>query len=272
MDYRERIGGLPEAIKAAVSGQQVKMWTAMPGIINTTSLGQDGEITATVRPAIQVKVLAPDGSRSDVELPLLHDVPIVFPRGGKYALTFPITEGDECLVVFSSRCIDNWWQNGGVQPQFEMRLHDLSDGFAIPGPYSQATKIPNVSDKTAQLRTSDGTIFVELDADNQVARVVNGTDISITTDAKNKVIKAVNGGISVTADANANDVTVDGSATARVHATGSVTLDTPTVNITGNLVVKGEIQWGTAGTHASTHRHGTTGTVASATSGPTPGS
>ncbi len=35
--------------------------------------------------------------------------------------------GDEGLLHFSERSIDNWWSRGGVQEQCEMRMLDLSD-------------------------------------------------------------------------------------------------------------------------------------------------
>lgn len=56
-----------------------------------------------------------------MDLPILPDVPVVFPGGGGFALTFPVAAGDECLVVFASRCIDAWWQSGGVGEPMEPR-------------------------------------------------------------------------------------------------------------------------------------------------------
>ena len=43
-----------------------------------------------------------------VELPELIEVPFFMPFGGDYTITFPIKEGDECLIVFSDLCID-WY-------------------------------------------------------------------------------------------------------------------------------------------------------------------
>jgi hypothetical protein len=84
------------------------------------------------------------------------DVPVIFPRGGGCTLTFPVKAGDECLLIFADRCIDFWWQNGGVQKPVDLRMHDLSDAFAIVGPQSQAHKISGISTSAAQLRTDDG--------------------------------------------------------------------------------------------------------------------
>lgn len=136
----------------------------MPGIIQSFNAGA---ITATVQLAIKGVVRAPDGSAQFVNLPLLVDVPVHFPRGGGCTLTFPVAKGDECLVVFAARCIDSWWQSGGVQAPMEPRVHDLSDGFAFVGFFSQATKIGGVSTSSAQLRSNDGATSIDLNPATQ---------------------------------------------------------------------------------------------------------
>ena len=90
-------------------------------------------MTCSAQPAIRARVTAPSGGQQHMPLPLLLDCPVYFPSGGNCTLTFPVKPGDECLVVFASRCIDAWWQSGGVQDQAEMRMHDLSDGFVFVG-------------------------------------------------------------------------------------------------------------------------------------------
>lgn len=169
VDYRELAGDPERALRMLVRSEVAKVWTAMPGIINSF----DGDaITATVRPAIKGIIQQPGGQSVAVELPLLLDVPVVFPRGGGGVLTFPIAQGDECLVVFSSRCIDSWWQSGGVQIPAEMRMHDLSDGFALPGPFSQVQKISGISTNSVQLRSNDGSTYIDLNPTAQTVKIV----------------------------------------------------------------------------------------------------
>lgn len=159
MDRRERLDDPVEAQRAALDGRQAEIWTALPGIFQSF----DPEaLTASVQPAIRGEVTGETGAARAVDMPLLVDVPVVFPHGGGYSLTFPIRQGDECLVVFASRCIDAWWQSGGIQSPAEARMHDLSDGFAIPGPWSQAAKIGGVSASAVQLRSDDGASCVEI--------------------------------------------------------------------------------------------------------------
>lgn len=107
------------------------------------------------------------------DLPQLVDVPVVFPRAGGYVLTMPIKPGDECLVIFGDNCMDAWWQSGGVQNQIDCRRHDLSDGYCIPGPWSQPRTIPNYSTSSAQLRTESGSSYIEL-AGNDINIVAAG--------------------------------------------------------------------------------------------------
>jgi hypothetical protein len=124
-----------------------------------------------------------------VNLPLLINVPIVFPASGGFLLTLPLAAGDEVLVVFASRCIDSWWQSGGVGRPMEARMHDLSDGFAIPGPRSQA-KLPGaaVSTTKAQLRNNAGTVYLQVGT--KFAMKNASTDLKTTL---SDLVAAVNG-------------------------------------------------------------------------------
>ena len=156
-DPRRLMNAPEETMRIALDGRQASIWTAMPGIITAVDFNEN---TCTVQPAIQGQVQDENGDSVFVDLPLLIHVPIVFPRAGGFALTFPLGAGDEVLVIFSSRCIDSWWQLGGVQRPIELRLHDISDGFAIPGPCSQPKKLSNISTTDAQLRSVDGNTYI----------------------------------------------------------------------------------------------------------------
>lgn len=139
--------------------QNIGLRVACPGIIR--SFDPD-EQTVTVQPAIREKRIDPEGTETWVEIPELLDVPVVFPRAGGYCLTLPVRAGDECLVVFGDSCMDAWWQSGGVQNQIDCRRHDLSDGYAILGPWSQPRRVPGYSTNTAQLRNDSGSAYVEI--------------------------------------------------------------------------------------------------------------
>lgn len=161
----------------ALDGRQTTVWTALPGVIVSFDAVKQ---TCVVQPAIQGRNTTKDGVASFVDMPLCLDCPVVFPGGGGVTLTFPVTKGNECLLVFSSRCIDGWWQNGGVQPPLEIRMHDLSDGFALVGVRSQPRKLSGVSTSHAQLRSDDGEAFVDLDPTGHVVKIQATTATTAT--------------------------------------------------------------------------------------------
>jgi phage baseplate assembly protein gpV len=165
----ERVNDSQEALRLVLDGHQAQVWTALPAIIESFDAGA---VTCVAQPAIKAQVRAPDGSTQWADLPLLLDCPVVFPRGGGCTLTFPVAAGDECLVIFASRCIDAWWTAGGIQVQSELRMHDLSDGFALPGPFSQATKISGVSTNSVQLRSNDASTYIDLNPTSQKVKIV----------------------------------------------------------------------------------------------------
>lgn len=131
-------GGESDKFRSLTEKIGSELRVAAPGIIQSYNAATN---TATVQLAIREKVSQMDGTTADTDLPLLLDCPVMMPRGGGYALTFPLVAGDECLVVFADSCIDAWWQSGGVQNQLEKRRHDLSDGIVIPGLWSQPRNI-----------------------------------------------------------------------------------------------------------------------------------
>ena len=167
MDRRERLDDPEESMRMALEDFQSQIWTALPGVVSVVDLDKQ---TVSVQPSIQGSVSSADGSSQSVNLPLLVDVPICWPRAGGFAVTFPVKAGDEVLVVFASRCIDSWWQSGGVGAQAEVRMHDLSDGFAILAPTSQPKVLSDVQTDGVEMRNeardtyiklTDGTIYIK---------------------------------------------------------------------------------------------------------------
>ena len=159
-----------------LDGRQAQMWTALPCLIVSIDLAQ---MTIQAQPTIQGVTYDQNNNATFVNLPILGDVPVVFPSAGGIFLTLPLTVGDEVLVIFSSRCIDAWFQSGGIQMPMEMRMHDLSDGFAIPGPKSLPNVPVSVSSTSAQLRTAAGTSYIEL-TKTGVINLVSPGGINIT--------------------------------------------------------------------------------------------
>lgn len=227
MDVRERQNDLSEALLVALSGLQAQLWTALPGVIQSVNLTAQ---TVTVQPTIQVQFTDPATNLlSWITIPVLVDVPIMYPSGGGFTLTFPILKGDECLILFASRCIDAWWQQGANpgadpgRPQLDLRLHDLSDGFAFVGVRSQPRVLTAISATTTQLRSDDGTTYVEI-AGGKIVNVVAPNGIRLTGPTKItgtlEVTQAATFDSTVTAT---GEGTFNGGHTVSAHTHGGVT-------------------------------------------------
>lgn len=171
-------GGEQQAMKVLSDTIFSMLRVSLPGIIESF---EPIACTCTVQPALKGQTADELGNMKSSPLPLLVDVSVVFPRGGGCTITFPVKAGDECLVVFSDRCIDFWWQSGGVQETVDPRQHDLSDAFAIVGPQSQANVISNISSTTLQMRTDDGAAYIELDPNSHAINLVAPGGVNVTT-------------------------------------------------------------------------------------------
>jgi hypothetical protein len=198
-------GDLTDAILQAQEGAQAALWTAMPARV---------ERFYPERSCVDCQVLVQSvfgderGAERFLDPPLLVDCPVQFPRGGGFALTFPLLPGDEGLVVFASRCIDAWWQSGprpdgGPQPPAELRMHDLSDGFFLAG----ARSLPHVEES------------------------INPTDVELRS------VDPAGPRVSLTSGGSAR---IYGVASALVQSDVAVTVLAPTINLVGNVVVNGE--------------------------------
>ena len=173
MDRRERLeDDINEAVLAALIAHQGQMWTALPGYVTAVNLSKQ---TVDVQTTVQARLQAPDGSITWINIPKLPDVPILFPHGGGFSLTFPVKVGDECLVIFSSRCIDAWWSSGQIGPQNEMRMHDLSDGFALIGPRSAPNVLsPPPNSDGVELRSDDDSAYIRIDSSKNITAHTTG--------------------------------------------------------------------------------------------------
>jgi hypothetical protein len=172
----ERIEDAEHSLLNAFAGLQSSIWTALPAIVRKVNLSAQ---TLEAEPTIQARITKPDQTTEWVTLPLMVDVPILFPSGGGFTLTFPIAVGDECLLVFASRCIDAWWQLGGVQIPPDFRIHDLSDAFALIGPRSQPRVLSSVSSTDVVLRNDSGTTSIAITASGDIS-IVTPTNLNIT--------------------------------------------------------------------------------------------
>ena len=200
MDDRERYGDIETSLRVAIGSALLQTWTALPGIVVSFN---PAKCTAVVQPAIEGTTRDGSGVLAQVSLPLLNDVPVVFPGAGGVTLTLPLAKGDEVELRFQSRCIDQWFAGGGVRRAGSNRKHDLSDAVAYPGLRSLPRALSNISTAVAQLRSDDGATFVSLDPVAKAVEIVASGGIKLVGPV------TVTGTVMATGDISANGTTLE---------------------------------------------------------------
>jgi hypothetical protein len=146
---------ISDAVRAAVLYQINNMHTCLPGRIESYDYTTQ---KASIQPLLN-KVYT---NGDVVKMPILNNVQVMFPRAGGASLTFPVVEGDTCLLVFSERSLDNWREPGGIVSPEDPRKFDLSDAVAIVGlyPFSEISPAQNNEDVLLTYKNSSITIKV----------------------------------------------------------------------------------------------------------------
>lgn len=193
MDRRERVHNPDEALQMAFHAMLAGCYSALPGVVTRVSSDNQNQ-TVDVQPAYKLTNRNEDGSFSTKKMPVVLDCPIVWQGGGGMTLTFPIKPGNECLLVLASRCIDAWWAQGvdaqgNVPDTPDIRLHDLSDGFAMVGVRSRPNGFA-VSNSKVRLQNDDLSCYFEISVAAKAMNIVmpGGVNINgMTIDASGHV-------------------------------------------------------------------------------------
>ena len=143
---QNRTPSLPELLRAAVEDELSDFFVAMPGKVEKYT--DTGDVPkANVKPLLKRAFINQDGSEGLDDLGIVNDVPVIWPRGGGFFFRMPVQVGDNVLLVFMDRSIDEYMFSGGsssVDP-VDFREHDISDAVAIPGFYPFAKPLKNAS-------------------------------------------------------------------------------------------------------------------------------
>lgn len=141
-------------IQHVVSDMLSAVHTAFPGQIDKYDYKT---AKADIKPLIHA--VYPDGT--EMELPIIPNVPIVWPRTSLGSISFPLQRGDGCLVVCSERSIDDWLTSGNEGAPSDPRAFDLNDAIAIPGLYSFADKTRIIGNDKFEIHYKNARITID---------------------------------------------------------------------------------------------------------------
>jgi hypothetical protein len=122
---------LASVLAAALEARLADVHVALPAQVESFDADRR---CVTVQPLIrQATTDTESGERSVERLPVINDVPIVFPGSGAFCVEWPVAKGDTGLLVFSEASIDKWLTRGGDVDPLDDRRFNLSDAIFIPG-------------------------------------------------------------------------------------------------------------------------------------------
>ena len=192
---------LTHKIQSMIDVEMANIGTSIPGYILEWTPPY-----AKVQIGIKSKNLATKDEQP--RAPIVNVIPVF--AGGDFELQFEIKTGDECLIIFSQRCIEQWNQTGGVAVMGKDNVLSMTDAYCIVG-LKSVKKRESVSYVNNGIRLfSKDNYYVWLKNDNSVE--IKATDVDVTC----------------------NNLTADASTNAEIKA--------PTIKLDGNVTITQNLQ------------------------------
>lgn len=126
------MSSLTEAIDAGLSSLNKELRVALPARVESYDADKQ---KASLQPLLLDFYEDERGARKTERLPVVSDVPVLFPSGGGAFVTFPVATGDTGLLLCADRSLDVWLNRGGEVDPNDTRCHHLTDAVFLPGLY-----------------------------------------------------------------------------------------------------------------------------------------
>lgn len=135
---------LAEVIRKAISGELQDVHIALPGQVVRWDATKN---LADVQVMVKHPLWDDDNNRTYEDLGVLLGVPVIFPRGGGYVMTWPLVAGDSGQLVFHSTPIGEWRTSGQSSSPADASRHSIGWPTFTPGLFPD-TNPPNAGDAT----------------------------------------------------------------------------------------------------------------------------
>lgn len=88
----------------------------------------------SVQPSLKRGYQDETGARQSTIPPIISNVPVHYPSGGTFSITWPLAQGDKGWVIFADGSLDAWLaSSGGVVDPVDDRAHSVNDAAFFPG-------------------------------------------------------------------------------------------------------------------------------------------
>lgn len=138
---------LTEAIQTVIDRVFTGIHTCIPGRIEKYDYAKQ---QAEIKPLIKTDY----NDDTTESMPVISNVPVIFPGSSETIIHFPLEKGDTGLIHFSEKALENWLSLGGESDSGDKRKFDLSDAIFVPGlnPFNVNSLADNNDDFIAQYK------------------------------------------------------------------------------------------------------------------------
>lgn len=135
-----------ELLTKAIDARLAELHTGLPAKVVAFD---EAKQSCDVQPLLKRIVRDQDDDSKEVEerMPQITNVPIVYPAGGVWSITWPLKAGDIVYLTFAERALDRWLEadpGQEIDPELS-RKHDLSDAVCIPGLRPRTSPLGGIS-------------------------------------------------------------------------------------------------------------------------------
>jgi len=229
--YRNNV----ETIEVVLQQFRKTIYTALPATIESYNAETK---RAKLLPAINS--ISTDNQSS--ALPVLVDVPVIFPASGAFTMHFPLAAGDAVLVVFSQRGIQNFKQDYKRSNPTNENILDYDSPIAIAG--FGAISFTPAETNSASLQTNDGKNAVVIGESDVSLKLDNNSVKISSSDIKLSVGSAT---VTLTSSLFSSSVPIaapDFTSSTGSAATFSQGITTPENVVAGSISLKTHIHTG----------------------------
>lgn len=142
--------------------------TCLPGRIESYTKSQR-------KAKVKVLIRYRTDLETEIEIPPIDNVPVIFPSGKNFTLEWPLEKNDGCLVLFSEEGIGNFLNstNQEVDPDSYARFQ-LTDAICLPGLFS-FKGVPNSKatieiDSSGNININNGTKGAVREGDSVITK------------------------------------------------------------------------------------------------------
>lgn len=149
----------------AIEGRLFDVHTGLPATVVSFDPTKQ---SADVQPLLRRVMVDENESPVTVTIPVITNVPIQYPSGAGWSITWPLAVGDIVYLHFAERSIDDWLEAppGSLVTPTQARKFDLSDAVVLAGIRPRTLPLPNISPTNLRIANETGTVVLELSANS----------------------------------------------------------------------------------------------------------